>query len=51
MILLTGSAGFIGGNVLRKLNILNIFDVIVVDEIKDTGKWQLLNGCQFVEYV
>jgi ADP-L-glycero-D-manno-heptose 6-epimerase len=51
MIILTGAAGFIGANILRRLNSLKIYDIIIVDEINDTGKWEQIIGCQFIEYV
>lgn len=51
MIVLTGATGFIGANILRILNSLKINDIIVVDEINDTGKWAQINGCHFIEYV
>ena len=51
MIILTGAAGFIGTNILRKLNEDNINDIIVVDEINDSSKWKQLNGCKFIDYV
>ena len=50
MIILTGAAGFIGTNILRKLNEDNINDIVVVDEINDSSKWKQLNGLIFIIY-
>ncbi len=50
MILLTGGAGFIGSNLLRELNRLNINDVWVVDRLRHGVKWKNLNGASFAKF-
>ena len=51
MIILTGGAGFIGSCFLWKLNREGIEDIIVVDDLDDTGKWKNLAGKRFRDYV
>jgi len=51
MIVLTGGAGFIGSCFLWKLNKEGIGDVIVVDNINDTGKWKNLSGKHYLDYI
>lgn len=51
MIVLTGGAGFIGSNVLRKLNWLGITDIIVVDDLYNGAKMQLLAKRKFADYL
>ena len=50
-ILLTGGAGFIGSCLLWKLNELGRTDVIVVDHLGTTEKWQNLVGKRFDDYL
>jgi ADP-L-glycero-D-manno-heptose 6-epimerase len=50
MIILTGGAGFIGSCFLRKLNDEGLHDIIVVDELDDSGKWRNLSGKKFRDY-
>lgn len=50
MIILTGGAGFIGSNFLKKLNAEGIDDVIVVDWFDSSEKWKNLIGKEFVDY-
>lgn len=51
MIILTGAAGFIGTNMLIELNNAGCDDVLVVDEVKQTTKWQHLVGLGFRDYL
>jgi len=51
MIVLTGGAGFIGSCFLWKLNKEGIGDVIIVDNINDTGKWNNLSGKRYIDYI
>jgi ADP-L-glycero-D-manno-heptose 6-epimerase len=50
MIILTGGAGFIGSNVLRKLNSLGIAGIIVVDDLTHGAKMQQLARKKFADY-
>jgi len=50
MIVLTGGAGFIGSNLLKKLNDENIENIIVVDSLDSSDKWKNLIGKRFVDY-
>ena len=50
MFVLTGGAGFIGSGVLAKLNWLNIYDIIVVDDLSDGRKMCKLANYRFADY-
>lgn len=50
MIVLTGGAGFIGSQVLAKLNYLGVYDSIVVDDLSDGRKMCKLAKYQFADY-
>ena len=39
MIIVTGSAGFIGSNIVKALNDKGITDILVVDNLKDGTKF------------
>jgi len=49
LIVVTGGAGFIGSGVIRYLNSLGMTNIIVVDELGCTEKWQNLVGKRFVD--
>lgn len=51
MLVLTGAAGFIGSNMLRKLNEWGCSDVICVDDLKNDAKFKNLGGSQFSDYL
>jgi len=50
MIVLTGGAGFIGSNVLQKLNSTGVTDIAVVDDLTNGAKMQKLARKKFVDY-
>lgn len=50
-VVVTGGAGFIGSCVVRTLNDIGIEDIIVVDNIKNTGKWMNLRNKSYISYV
>jgi len=51
MIVLTGGAGFIGSNILAKLNKEGISDVIIVDNLGNNEKWKNLVGKHFEDFI
>ena len=51
MIILTGGAGFIGCNTLATLNRMDCTDILVVDNVGRSSKWQNLVGKSFRHYV
>lgn len=51
MIILTGGAGFIGVNTLVGLNENGIDNILIVDDIGSSLKWQYLVGQSFYDYV
>lgn len=51
MIIVTGSAGFIGSNLVKSLNNRGIKDILVVDDLKDGHKFENLADCDFVDYL
>jgi len=51
MHVITGGAGFIGSAFLAKLNAQGIDDILVVDELGSSQKWQNLRGKIFRDYV
>lgn len=51
MYIITGGAGFIGSVLLRHLNSLGIRDIIVVDNLGSSAKWQNLVKGQFSDYM
>jgi ADP-L-glycero-D-manno-heptose 6-epimerase len=50
-IIVTGGAGFIGSNIVKRLNELGENSVLIVDNLKDTDKWRNLAGLDFEDYV
>ena len=50
-IILTGGIGFVGSNMLRKLNEHGIKDVIVIDTYGDDTKLANLHGLDFPGYL
>ncbi len=51
MYILTGGAGFIGSNTLATLNRMDCTDILVVDNIAASSKWENLVGKSFRLYV
>ena len=50
-IVVTGAAGFIGSNLVKKLNLLGIDDVIAVDELSDGDKFRNLADLSLADYL
>lgn len=51
LIVVTGGCGFIGSNVIRQLNLLEMYNIVVVDELGSTEKWKNLVGKRFVDII
>jgi len=49
LIVITGGVGFIGSCLVRHLNDLGIYNLILVDELGTTEKWKNLIGKRFVD--
>jgi ADP-L-glycero-D-manno-heptose 6-epimerase len=51
VILLTGAAGFIGSNLLARLNEAGVTDVVICDALGTEGKWRNLRNHEFSDFV
>lgn len=51
MIIVTGGAGFIGSNIVQRLNSAGITDIMVVDDLTDGHKSLNLAGAQIADYM
>lgn len=51
MIIVTGGAGFIGSNLVRRLNAAGRDDIMVVDDLADGRKFSNLVDCRIADYV
>jgi ADP-L-glycero-D-manno-heptose 6-epimerase len=51
MIIVTGGAGFIGSAFIWKLNQEGIEDILIVDELGESDKWENLVGLRYQNYV
>jgi len=51
VILLTGAAGFIGSNLLARLNEAGMADVVLCDVLGTEGKWHNLRKHEFADFV
>lgn len=51
MIIVTGGAGFIGSNIVQRLNSAGITDIMVVDDLADGHKALNLAGCVIGDYL
>ncbi len=51
MIIVTGGAGFIGSNIVQRLNGAGISDILVVDDLSDGRKAFNLAGAQIADYM
>ena len=50
MIIVTGAAGFIGYNIAKRLNLMGIEDLILIDDKKKYPNPKNLNNLRFKEY-
>lgn len=51
MIIVTGGAGFIGSNLVRRLNSAGRSDILVVDDLRHARKILNLSDCRIAEYM
>lgn len=51
MIIVTGGAGFIGSCLVRELNNNGIYDILIVDRLRNASKWKNLLGKRFTRYI
>jgi len=51
MLIVTGGAGFIGSNLVHELNAHGISDILVVDNLANSKKFQNLYGARYVDYM
>lgn len=51
MYLVTGGAGFIGSAMLWELNKQGVTDIIVADNLGESGKWRNLLARQYADYI
>ncbi len=50
-IIVTGGAGFIGSNIVKRLNELGETRILVVDNLGNTDKWHKLASLDFEDYI
>lgn len=51
MIIVTGGAGFIGSNIISRLNESGEKDIVVVDDLEKGAKFKNLKGLQIADYI
>ena len=51
MIIVTGGAGFIGSNLIRKLNSLGVNDILLVESLEDGRKVKNISDLNIVDYM
>lgn len=51
MIIVTGGAGFIGSNLVKRLNDSGYQDILVVDDLEDGRKFLNLTDCEIADYM
>ena len=51
MVIVTGGAGFIGSCMVRTINDMGIYDVVIVDHICETDKWMNMRNKKYTEYI
>jgi ADP-L-glycero-D-manno-heptose 6-epimerase len=51
MIIVTGGAGFIGSNVVKKLNELGHKEIVIVDNLDEENKWKNVVGLSYFDFI
>ncbi len=51
LVVVTGGAGFIGSNLVRKLNSEGINNIIIVDSLNKEGKWKNIANLRFFDFI
>ncbi|MFI5207491.1 MAG: ADP-glyceromanno-heptose 6-epimerase [Gemmatimonadales bacterium] len=51
MIIVTGGAGFVGGNIVRALNAAGTSDILVVEDLSHSDKRTQLEGCRIQDLI
>ena len=51
MIIVTGSAGFVGSNIVKELNEQGREDILIIDDLASGDKFRNLIGLKFIDYL
>ena len=51
MFIVTGGAGFIGSNLIKRLNMIDRRDILVVDDLSDSKKINNIKDLEIVDYI
>ena len=51
LIIVTGGAGFIGSNLVRKLNSEGIERIIIIDSLNKKWKWKNIRDLKFFDFI
>ncbi|QOI11336.1 ADP-glyceromanno-heptose 6-epimerase [Blochmannia endosymbiont of Colobopsis nipponica] len=51
MIIVTGGAGFIGSNLIKKLNKMQYKNILIVDNLKNNEKYNNIKDLDFIDYM
>lgn len=51
MYIVTGGCGFIGSNLVSALNLRGVSDILVVDDLTESGKFANIRDCRIADYM